>query len=131
MKKRSLFKLVLLLILCSTVVAQAAVVRHLSAAETRELLIGRQVFLLDVRTPGEYQQVRMEGAHLIPMDQLTRRLPEIPANQPVLVYCAVGSRSAEVARYLQGQGYREVYNMYGGIWAWQLRGYPVVQGGRK
>ena len=83
---------------------------------------------LDVRTPGEFMQLRLDGAHLIPIDQLLRRIGELPKDRPILVYCAVGSRSSQVAGYLAQQGYSEVYNLYGGISAWQLRGYPVLQG---
>ncbi len=108
--------------------AQAAV-ENLSAAQVRELLSrDKKIFLLDVRTPGEYFQIRLAGARLIPIDQLERRVAEIPRNQPVLVYCAVGSRSMAVADYLSRIGVGEVYNLYGGIWAWQLRGYPVLAG---
>jgi len=110
--------------------AQAGEVGNVSPAQARELLSrdGR-IFLLDVRTPEEFRQVRIEGARLIPIDTLTRRLGELPGDRPILVYCAVGSRSAQVAGYLAHNGYGEVYNMVGGVMGWQLRGYPVNQGG--
>ena len=108
-------------------VAEAAV-QNLSADDARKLLQSRSdIYLLDVRTAGEYFQVRLEGARLIPIDQLQRRINEVP-KAPVLVYCAVGSRSSAVADYLLRLGYPEVYNLYGGIWAWQLRGYPILKG---
>jgi len=87
-----------------------------------------QIILLDVRTPGEYRQVRLQGARLIPIDQLMQRLGELPKDRPILVYCTVGARSSQVLRYLAGQGYPEVYNLYGGLSAWQLRGLPVLKG---
>jgi rhodanese-related sulfurtransferase len=86
------------------------------------------LYLLDVRTPGEFQQARLEGASLIPISQLLRRLPEVPKDRPILVYCAVGSRSAQVVNYLARQGYPEVYNLYGGIYSWAQKGYPILQG---
>ncbi|MDT8442238.1 MAG: rhodanese-like domain-containing protein [Desulfuromonadales bacterium] len=86
------------------------------------------LFLLDVRTPGEYRQFRLKDARLIPIDQLERRLAEIPRDQPILVYCAVGSRSSQVVNFLARRGYPEVYNMAGGIYSWANRGYPVLQG---
>lgn len=86
------------------------------------------LFLLDVRTPAEYRQFRLKDARLIPIDQLERRLAEIPRDRPILVYCAVGSRSAQVVNYLARRGYPEVYNMAGGIYSWANRGYPVLQG---
>lgn len=121
--------LLLLLLSCLAAPAGAGVARDLSVFQARELLQkDSRVFLLDVRTPGEYRQVRLDGARLIPIDQLRQRLGELPKDRPIIVYCAVGARSSQVLRYLAGQGYPEVYNLYGGISAWQLRGLPVLKG---
>lgn len=107
----------------------AAMPENFSVSKSWQLLAEKpDVYLLDVRTLGEYMQVRIDGAKLIPIDQVVGRLDEIPRGKPILVYCAVGSRSSQVARYLDQQGYSQVYNMYGGIWAWQSRGYPVMTG---
>jgi rhodanese-related sulfurtransferase len=57
-----------------------------------------------------------------------QRLGELPMDRPILVYCAVGSRSAQVFNFLARRGYPEVYNLDGGIYAWAQRGYPVLQG---
>lgn len=86
------------------------------------------LFLLDVRTPGEYQQARLAGARLIPISQLGRRLAEVPRQRPILVYCAVGSRSSQVVNFLTRQGYPDVYNLSGGIYAWAQRGHPILRG---
>lgn len=116
-----------LLFIASTSLASAP--RNLSAEEARKLLASDpNIFLLDVRTPEEFRELRIPGARLIPIDQLPRRLGEIPAGRPVLVYCAVGARSSQAAGYLAGRGYR-VFNLFGGIFAWQLRGYPILKGG--
>jgi len=126
--KRTVLTLVLLVFVAQY--SWAAVSRNLSAVESRDLLREKAgVFLLDVRTAEEYRQVRIEGGHLIPIDQMSRRLSEVPRDRPILVYCAVGSRSSKVADYLARQGYPEVYNLFGGIWGWQLRGLPVLKGG--
>jgi rhodanese-related sulfurtransferase len=121
--------LLLLLLSCLAAPAVAGIARELSVAEARELLLkDTRVFLLDVRTLGEYLQVRLAGARLIPIEQLPGRLGELPKDRPILVYCTVGARSSQVFRYLAGQGYPEVYNLYGGLSAWQLRGLPVLKG---
>ena len=118
------------LFLFMPMLASAVASRNLGPQEAFQLVEKRpNIYLLDVRTPVEYQQARLEGARLIPIDQLTRRLSEIPRNRPVLVYCAVGSRSAQVVNYLVRRGYPEVYNMYGGIYSWAMKGYPILQGG--
>lgn len=128
---RKKFPVLLLLLLLGFLpsVAVAGIARDLSVVEARELLQKNpKILLLDVRTPGEYRQVRLEGARLIPIDQLLQRMGELPKDRPIIVYCTVGARSSQVFRYLAGQGYPEVYNLYGGIAAWQLRGLPVLQG---
>lgn len=128
MKHRFFFWVLLLLVLPA--VGEAAVARNLSPVDAVALTGQRSdLYLLDVRTPGEYRQFRLDGARLIPIDQLARRLAELPRDRPILVYCAVGSRSAQVVNYLARQGYPELYNLYGGIYAWAQGGYPVLQGG--
>lgn len=129
MRCKLVFSFVLLLILLP-VYANAAVARNLSSQEAYAMVGQRgDLFLLDVRTPGEYQQARLDGARLIPIDQFVKRLAEVPKDRPVLVYCAVGSRSAQVVNYLARQGYPEIYNLSGGIYAWAQKGLPVLQGG--
>jgi len=119
----------LLLLGCLASSAAAGVARDLSVPEAMDLLRkDSRVYLLDVRTPGEYRQVRLGGSHLIPIDQLLRRVGELPKDRPILVYCTVGARSSQVFRYLAAQGYPEVYNLAGGLSAWQLRGLPVLKG---
>jgi rhodanese-related sulfurtransferase len=109
--------------------ADAAIARNVAPQEAFSLVAQRSdLYVLDVRTPKEYQQTRLEGARLIPIDQFVKRLAEVPKNRPVLVYCAVGSRSAQVVNYLARQGYSEIYNLYGGIYSWEQSGYPVLKG---
>ena len=74
--------------------------------------------LLDVRQPGEYEESRMPGATLIPLPQLSDRLQELDPEKPVLAYCAIGGRSRAAAQLLAGRGFRQVYNLKGGIKAW-------------
>lgn len=130
MLSRNFFlSLLLSLLLLPIAEAYAGQVQSLSAGEAREMLQkNSQLFLLDVRTPEEYARARIEGGNLIPIDQLAARQAEIPANRPVLVYCAVGSRSSQAADFLAARRKQPVYNLFGGIWAWQLRGFPVLQG---
>ncbi len=110
--------------------ATAGTGENLNASQAREMLSQpeNKPFLLDVRTPQEYFEVRLSGATLIPIDQVVSRIAEIPKDRPLIVYCAVGSRSSQVTSYLARNGYGPVYNLYGGIWGWQLRGFPVEKG---
>lgn len=129
MIRQIIFSFILLLAVLPAY-ADAAVAGNLKPQEAFALIGQRSdLYLLDVRTLGEYQQFRLEGARLIPIDQLTKRLAEVPNKRPVLVYCAVGSRSAQVVNYLARRGYPELYNLSGGIYAWAQKGYPVLRGG--
>jgi len=107
----------------------AAQVTTVNADQARKMVAETtDLYLLDVRTSQEYAEVRMADAQLIPINELVARIDEIPRNRPILVYCAVGSRSSQVANYLVRVGYADVFNLSGGIWGWQLRGYPVLKG---
>lgn len=111
-------------VMAATVVA--AGYRSITSREAREMLLKRKdVFLLDVRTPEEYRQARLQGGKLIPVNTLTRRLAEIPKTNTIIVYCAVGSRSMPVASFLAANGYNSVYNMSDGIVGWYRNGFPI------
>jgi len=74
--------------------------------------------LLDVRQAEEYESGHIPGAKWIPLPELSSRLGEIDAQKPTLVYCAIGGRSRVAAQMLSGKGFQEVYNLSGGIKAW-------------
>ncbi len=74
--------------------------------------------LLDVRQPSEYEKERIPGAILIPLPELAERVKEIEHDKPVITYCAIGGRSRAGAQILSGKGFDEVYNLKGGIKAW-------------
>jgi rhodanese-related sulfurtransferase len=80
--------------------------------------------LLDVRTVGEFQSGHIAGAANIPVEELSRRLAEVPKELPVVLYCRSGNRSAHAARILRSAGYEVVYDL-GGLIAWQAQGYPI------
>ncbi len=80
-----------------------------------------EVTILDVRQPNEYQSGHIPGAKLIPLPQLGDRIQELDPQKPVVVYCAIGGRSRVAAQMLAGKGFEEVYNLTGGIRAWNTQ----------
>jgi rhodanese-related sulfurtransferase/rubrerythrin len=74
--------------------------------------------LLDVRQPEEYESEHLPGAKLIPLPELSGRLAELDREKPTIVYCAIGGRSRVAAQVLAAKGFREVFNLTGGIKAW-------------
>ncbi|MDQ7011387.1 MAG: rhodanese-like domain-containing protein [Mariprofundaceae bacterium] len=83
--------------------------------------------MLDVRTPEEFAEGHIAGARLIPVQELEKRLAEVPKNRQVYVYCRSGVRSARASEMLFRAGFTHIENITGGIQAWQAAGYPVVR----
>jgi rhodanese-related sulfurtransferase len=82
--------------------------------------------LVDVRTREEFRMGHLPGAVNIPLDQLARRVKEVPAGVAVVVVCATGNRSVTGSRIIAGAGsYPKVYNLKGGTMAWARQGYPI------
>lgn len=95
-----------------------------------EMLTHKDFTLLNVKTPyiGE-----IDGTDLyIPYDQLTARQSELPANKSamILVYCRSGVESAQAAQTLLNLGYTNVWNLDGGMNAWQSSGRTLIQKNR-
>ena len=126
--KKMIFALLLVCLLSSLGLATG--VQNVDSPTAQKMLKeNAELYLLDVRTPQEYFQARLAGAHLIPIDKLLERIGEVPTDRPLLVYCAVGARSSQVAEYLVRKGYPEVYDLRGGIEAWaKLYRLPVLSG---
>lgn len=85
-------------------------------------------FFLDVRTLEEWQEVHIEGATFLPLDELEMRTDELPRDEPIIVYCRTGNRSSVGRDILRQAGFEEVGSMNGGISQWISSGYPVVKG---
>jgi hydroxyacylglutathione hydrolase len=75
--------------------------------------------VIDVRTPGEWADERIEAAMNVPLSRLPERLPSVPRDHPIVVHCASGYRSAIAASLLQRSGYSHVADLVGGLPAWR------------
>jgi hydroxyacylglutathione hydrolase len=87
-----------------------------------------QVTVLDVRGATEWESGHVPGAVHIPLGDLAARLSELPNDQPVLVHCQSGSRSAIAASVLQLHGRTDVVDVHGGLTEWTRRGLVVERG---
>jgi len=95
--------------------------RKISPEEAKGIMDGGEAFvLLDVRTEAEFEERRIEGAMLIPVDEIeARAAAELPDKDAlIIVYCRSGRRSASAAETLAGMGYRNVCDL-GGIIEWK------------
>ena len=84
-------------------------------------------FLLDVRTQAEWNEFHAPNTTLIPLDQLSSRLGEIPRDREVVVVCRSGNRSQQGRDILLNAGFQQVTSMQGGLNEWRASGYPVEQ----
>ncbi len=82
---------------------------------------GEKLFLLDVRSPQEYEEMRLGiGETLIPLGALRSRLSELPddKSREIVCYCKISLRGYEAARILEAAGWHNVTVLEGGIAAW-------------
>jgi adenylyltransferase/sulfurtransferase len=81
---------------------------------------GEKFFFIDCRLPNEHQITHIEGAELIPLQQLAQRIGEIKphAGEKVVVHCKSGGRSMQFTQILRQQGFKDVKSMAGGILLW-------------
>ncbi len=83
--------------------------------------------LLDVREPWEYATAHIEGAKLMPMNEVPgKAFTELDEDQPIAVLCHHGSRSLSVANWLQQQGFSKAQSVAGGIDHWSQAIDPKV-----
>ena len=87
-----------------------------------------QPLLLDVREPQEFAVSHLRGARRVPPDLADVTTLHIEPGATVVVYCAVGLRSAALFARLRASGARDVYNLLGGIFEWANQGRPLYRG---
>jgi rhodanese-related sulfurtransferase len=83
---------------------------------------GEDCVLIDCRTPGEFELVRIEGATLVPLQEAAARVEELRplAARKLIVHCHHGARSLQMTHFLRRAGFADVYSMAGGIDLWAL-----------
>lgn len=104
----------------------------LTAESFRNEMKAPDAVILDVRTPGELERGFIEGAQNIDFnaDDFNSRIDALDHNKPYYVYCLSGGRSGEAADYMRSHGFNKVYELKGGIMAWNKAGLPLQQRGQ-
>jgi adenylyltransferase/sulfurtransferase len=106
----------------------AADVPAISVQELKRKLDAREpIQLIDVREPFENDIARIDNAQLIPLGELPARLNELDHESCLVVHCHTGMRSAQATQLLRGAGFRNVFNLEGGIDRWSDEIDPTVQ----
>lgn len=104
-------------------VTSADTAKHLETTDA-----ARRPLILDCRTPEEHAIARIEGAVLIPMQEIAERLSELEPwrDKPIIVHCHHGVRSLRVTHFLREKGFSQAQSMKGGIDAWSVEVDPSV-----
>ena len=95
-----------------------------------ELAKKENIILLDSREKVEYETSHIENAVCVGYDKFklkkVKKLLPKDKNTPIVVYCSLGIRSEDVAEKIKKAGYKNVYNLYGGIFEWKNQDQTVV-----
>ena len=95
--------------------------------EATQLMNQPGTLVLDVREPAEFAAGHLPRARHIPLKELGKRVDEIAKfkDKPVVVTCRSGARSGSACRTLKKAGFTKVYNLKGGVPAWEQASLPV------
>ena len=106
---------------CGVVPATESTGESITPAELHAMMqSGREIALIDVREPVEWDIVRIDGARSIPKDRILSgtAMADLPQHVPIVLYCKTGIRSAEVLSALVGAGFSDAAHLHGGIVEW-------------
>jgi len=108
-------------------VADGAIAENVNVEEFSKHMEGAQ--LLDVRTPEEWSEGIIEGATMANIYEadFDANLAKLDKEKPVAVYCKSGGRSGQAMAKMNELGFKEVYNLKGGIGAWNGADKPTVK----
>ncbi len=103
--------------------------KTITVSELKKRLDNNDVLLIDVREPAEHRSECIDGAHLIPLSEIS--LDRLPSTKsPIVIHCKSGKRSAAAcAKLLASDPSLDVYSLEGGISMWSEAGYRVKKSG--
>ena len=101
----------------------------IDVTEAKRLIAARQVAIFDVRTPNEFRTGHLAGATNLDFHDadFETKLQQSDKSQPYLVHCAVGGRNARASATMKRLGFKSVYDLAGGINAWEKTKQEVVK----
>jgi rhodanese-related sulfurtransferase len=115
---------IILLMGCAVAKADMGEIASISPKEASAMYADKKAVIVDVREDSEWNEQHVPGAIHIPLAQLNERLSELKQykDSTVITQCKTGRRSAKALDELKSAGFSKVYNMDGGIMAWDKAG---------
>lgn len=107
--------------------------KTINAQTAKEWLTKNEAVLIDVREPSEFNAIHIAGAHLIPVGEIHNdKLPAAANNKKIIVHCKLGMRGKTACeKLLANNPNLDIYNMEGGIVAWENAGLKVEKSGKE
>ncbi|WP_096271084.1 rhodanese-like domain-containing protein [Paucisalibacillus globulus] len=93
-------------------------ITNITTYEAKAMFTEKNLQFIDVRTPGEFTRNHQRPFRNIPLYELTQRLTELDKQKDIVVICQSGIRSSKAARVLKRKGFTQIYNVKGGMSAW-------------
>ncbi len=102
-------------------------IKEVNCIEAMQLINHKNALVLDVRESNEYDAGHVLNSRLIPLGSIKQRIGELEKykDKPVVVICRSGARSAMACAMMGKQGFTQVYNLAGGVIAWQKANLPL------
>ncbi|MDE2117787.1 MAG: rhodanese-like domain-containing protein [Betaproteobacteria bacterium] len=102
-------------------------VKQAGIAEALQLINHKNALVLDIREENEFNAGHILNSRLIPLGKLSESIGELERyrERPIVVVCRSGQRTTAACALLGKQGFGQVYNLAGGVLAWQKAGLPL------
>lgn len=114
MKNMLMIVLVLFLASCST----NTTIENVSVEDAQKMIENNEVQVIDVRTQEEFDEGHISGAQLYPLQTIEEMSEELDKDENYLIVCRSGNRSAQASDILLNKGFKNIYNMDGGMNEW-------------
>ena len=128
---KQFYMLLCLIIICPIgcdIADSKGVIKLVTVEEFKELDALRDVQLLDIRTPEEYKSGYIEGYGNMDYlsDTFKVEMETLDKSKPIVIYCRSGGRSGRCATLMLEIGFKEIYDLEGGIIQWKAENNPVI-----
>ncbi len=100
-------------------------IKEVDCPAALQLINHKNALILDVRDEAEYKAGNILHSISIPLSRLLERINDLDKERPIVVLCRSGNRSASASALLGKRGFTQVYNLTGGIIAWQKANLPL------
>lgn len=100
---------------------------YISVEELRMHQLNDEVVILDARELDEFEVSHLQDAIFVGYNYFDEsKIQNIPKDKRIVVYCSIGIRSENIAKRIMNAGFKDVHNLYGGIFEWKNEDFPVV-----